>query len=231
MNIAICDDEENVIKSIESLIRETNFFINNIYTFTNSKKLKEKLSKESIDILFMDIKLNEESGIEFIKENSTLLEKTSIVYITGYDEYIEKVFETNPIYVLKKPINKEKIEKVFNKIVENQKKQKYILLKMGKNLSKLNTEEIIYIESFGRTAEIHLENDKSIIIYKKISELIDELPENFIRTHKSYIINLNSVESYNKKEIILNNDVRIPISRLKIKEVENIIMKYIKGMW
>jgi DNA-binding LytR/AlgR family response regulator len=55
------------------------------------------------------------------------------------------------------------------------------------------------------------------------------LPCNFVRSHKSYIVNLDKVKTFNKKEITLKNDIVIPISRLKYNEIKNKIMNYIKG--
>ena len=131
--------------------------------------------------------------------------------------------------MLKKPITKDKLLKVFNKIFDKQ-NDKYLLLKTGKEICKIPIKDIVYIESFGRIVEIHLINNVKKPFYNKISNIIDLLPNNFIRTHKSYIVNLNKVKKYNKKEITMDNNTIIPISRLKYSEINNKITNYIKEM-
>ena len=229
MKIAVVDDNKEVLNSIEELLNNSIFGNNDIYTYQDTYKLEKLLLKENIDLLFIDIKLEDNNGIDFIKNNKKILNHTNIVYITGYDEYIEKIFETEPIYLLKKPITKDKLLKVFNKIFDKQ-NDKYLLLKTGKEICKIPIKDIVYIESFGRIVEIHLINNVKKPFYNKISNIIDLLPNNFIRTHKSYIVNLNKVKNYNKKEITMDNNTIIPISRLKYSEINNKITNYIKEM-
>jgi DNA-binding LytR/AlgR family response regulator len=228
MKIAIIDDNKEVLKSIEELLKDSDYGLNEIKCYTNTSKIEKELIDESIDLLFIDIKLEDNNGVDFIKEHNNEFKNTNIVYITGYDEYIEKVFETDPLYVLKKPITKEKLLKVFNKIGEKQ-IPNYLLLKNGKEMCRIPLKEINYIESFGRIVEFHFDNNDKQSFYNNISLLIEMLPCNFVRSHKSYIVNLDKVKTFNKKEITLKNDIVIPISRLKYNEIKNKIMNYIKG--
>ncbi|MBR1376586.1 MAG: response regulator transcription factor [Bacilli bacterium] len=228
MNISICDDEENVLLSIKSLLKDVVGSDVNINIFKNERELKKTLN--DIDILFMDIKLKDKNGIDFIKENKELLKNTKLIYITGYDEYIEDIFETDPIYLLKKPITKEKLEKVFNKIKrQNDIDDKIISLKIGKEVNNIKVKDIIYIESYGRTITLYLADESKVTSYNKISSILEILPENFIKIHKSYVINVSKVKKYKKYEVILENDKILPISRLNADNVKKVMLRYIKN--
>ena len=228
MKVAIIDDNKDVLNNLEQLLKDEEFGKCEIHTFTNTNKL-EKVINNHLDIIFIDIKLENNNGIDFIKNNKEKLVNTNIVYITGYDDYMENIFETNPFYLLKKPITKEKLIKVFTKLNDKDNK-KYLLLKNGKEIIRVSIKDILYIESFGRVVEFHLDKNEKLSFYNNISLLIDLLPSNFLRIHKSYIVNIDKIKTYNKKEITLLNGEIVPISRMKYNEVNLKIINYVKGI-
>ena len=160
MKVAIIDDNKDVLNNLEQLLKDEEFGKCEIHTFTNTNKL-EKVINNHLDIIFIDIKLENNNGIDFIKNNKEKLVNTNIVYITGYDDYMENIFETNPFYLLKKPITKEKLIKVFTKLNDKDNK-KYLLLKNGKEIIRVSIKDILYIESFGRVVEFHLDKNKKL---------------------------------------------------------------------
>ena len=225
MNIVILDDDLEVVKYVNNVIPSNN----QIYLHTSPLDLQHASYFKKIDILFIDIKLKEINGIDFIKQNQNILSKTKIIYITAFNDYIENVFETDPIYFLRKPLTEKKFlkayEKALNKInFENQS----IIVSTQKGKRKIYINEIFYLESNGRLLNIYLKNEK-ITIYKKISDIEVELNNTFIRTHKSYLVNLNKIKSYNLSKITLENNIIIPISRYYQKKCKSSIINYLKG--
>lgn len=228
MNIFILDDEEVIVDSLSSMLKSIGSDKDNIYGYTDYRKFLEDIKTKKCDILFMDIRLDDTNGIELIKENGIYLKETKLIYITGYDEYIEDVFETELVYLIKKPLNEEKVEKAYLKAIEKiNKENKVIVVKTLKETRKVKINEIYYIESDARLVNIHLKNEV-LVSYGKLSDMEEMLKGNFLRTHKSYLVNLERVKSYKHNQVILDNGKVIPISRNSISKVKNEIFDYVK---
>lgn len=228
MNIFILDDEEVIVDSLGSMLKSIGSDKDNIYGYTDYRKFLEDIKTKKCDILFIDIRLDNTNGIELIKENGIYLKETKLIYITGYDEYIEDVFETELVYLIKKPLNEEKVEKAYLKAIEKiNKENKVIVVKTLKETRKVKINEIYYIESDARLVNIHLKNEV-LVSYGKLSDMEEMLKGNFLRTHKSYLVNLERVKSYKHNQIILDNGKVIPISRNSISKVKNEIFDYVK---
>ena len=101
MNIFILDDEEVIVNSLEKMLKNTCGEKNVIYKYIDWNVFLRDIKTKKCDILFMDIRLNDVNGIELIKENGIYLKGTKLIYITGYDEYIEDVFETELVYLIR----------------------------------------------------------------------------------------------------------------------------------
>ena len=228
MNIFILDDEEVIVDSLGSMLKSIGSDKDNIYGYTDYRKFLDDIKTKKCDILFMDIRLDDTNGIELIKENGIYLKGTKLIYITGYDEYIEDVFETELVYLIKKPLNEEKVEKAYLKAIEKiNKENKVIVVKTLKETRKVKINEIYYIESDARLVNIHLKNEV-LVSYGKLSDMEEMLKGNFLRTHKSYLVNLERVKSYKHNQVILDNGKVIPISRNSISKVKNEIFDYVK---
>ncbi|MBQ2909931.1 MAG: response regulator transcription factor [Bacilli bacterium] len=228
MNIFILDDEEVIVDSLGSMLKSIGSDKDNIYGYTDYRKFLEDIKTRKCDILFIDIRLDNTNGIELIKENGNYLKGTKLIYITGYDEYIEDVFETELVYLIKKPLSKEKVEKAYLKAIEKiNKENKVIVVKTLKETRKVKINEIYYIESDARLVNIHLKNEV-LVSYGKLSDMEEMLKGNFLRTHKSYLVNLERVKSYKHNQVILDNGKVIPISRNSISKVKNEIFDYVK---
>lgn len=228
MNIFILDDEEVIVESLVSMLKSICSDKDNIYGYTDYKKFLNDIKSRKCDILFMDIKLDNVNGIELIKENVNYLKSTKLIYITGYDEYVEDVFETELVYLIKKPLNGEKVRKAYSKAVEKiNKENKVIVVKTLKETRKVKISDIFYIESDARLVNIHLKNEV-LVSYAKLSDMEEALKGNFLRTHKSYLVNLERVKSYKHNQLILDNGKVIPISRNSVSKVKNEIFDYVK---
>lgn len=227
MTIYICDDEKTILDAIKTILikLDENSIIK---TFDNTKELQEALNEEKVDILFMDIKLKDTNGIDFIRHNEKILKNTKIIYITGYLEYVEDIFETNPIYFLQKPLNEEKIKKAFqkahNQIIND---NKSITISVGRTKVKIKISDIFYIESCARTLNIYLEN-QIYTTYEKLSMFEDALTSNFLRIHKSFLVNMDKISKYQNKSIVLENNKILNISRSYSKNCRETILEYLE---
>lgn len=226
MNIAILDDEQKIVSYIEEILKGNSE--DKIFSYTNVNDFILLLKDTLVDILFLDIKLKEINGIEFVKQHQKALKSTKIIYITGYDEYIEETFETNPTYFLRKPLSKEKIEKAYKKAIKLKKEENLnVMILMNQEWKKIKVNDIYFIESEARIIHIHFQNE-IISCYKKLSEFEKELPSYFLRIHKSYLVNMKKIESYKTSAVILDNKEELLISRSYMKICKQKIMKYLE---
>lgn len=228
MNIFICDDNKEILNYIYDILNNKFKDKFKIYTYSNYEDIVNDIKNKKIDILIMDIILNDNNGINIVKENAKYLSNTQIIYITAYDEYIEDCFETDLTYILRKPINEDKLLQAINKAIINiNDLNKSIILKIGKDNKKINIKDINYVESEGRLIKFNL-NDEIIKVYGKISDIEDDLGSLFVRIHKSYLVNMDRIINYTFNKIELNNGKVLPISRSFSKSSKEIIFNYLK---
>ena len=194
--------------------------------FDALKGIKEKMP----DIVFLDVQMPKLTGLELLD----LLEFfPQIIFTTAYDEYAVKAFELNAVDYLLKPFSEERFNEAVKKAVfhiENDKtsemKEKLLKLKTqtdriavhkGKHIVIVPFNDILYISAADDYIELHTQNDKYL---KKMTmdNIAEKLPENFIRIHRSTILNLNFLKQIEKigKEnyfAVTTNGIPLKISR------------------
>lgn len=221
MKVLICDDEQNDIDIIKNDLKDYDFEIDCTNDLTNVKN--------NYDIVLMDIELNQEkNGIDYVKE---LFSNSEVIYITGYSNYCTKVYESNHIYFLLKPYDKNDFNNAINKALNNiNDKRKNILNIKNKDKSiKIMIDSINYIESEKRKISIFTDK-KCYSTYNTIKNIMTYLPKHFIVCHNSFIVNLKKVSEINKNSFIMNNDIVIPISQNKYKKSKDEFLNVIGGI-
>lgn len=167
----------------------------------------DTLNKHSVDLLFLDINMPKLSGVNFYK---SLNQKPEVVFTTAYPEFAVDGFELNAVDYLMKPIAFERFVQAVQRVKEKLGQspvqglvQDHILLKADKKVYRTSFENILFCEALGDYVKVHL-TDKVLIITVTMKKLLSELPaDQFIRTHKSYIINQT------KFEYIEGNQIKI----------------------
>lgn len=233
MNIVICDNESEITFYLKNVLEKVIDKQDKIWCYESDENLKKDFGKKFkiIDILFMDIKLKNSNGINFVKKNKNILKNTKIIYITGYDEFIEDTFETEPLYVLRKPLSESKVIKAYHKALEKIKEANfYIIFKTLKETIKLKKEDILYLESKGRILEIHT-NKEIKKIYAKLSDFEKSYHNSFLRIHKSFLVNISKIKIYRYNKIILENDEELSISRTFQKICKEKVMNYMEDTY
>lgn len=231
----IIDDEP---KAIQSLSWELSNFDNElevIATFTEPESALQYIKDAQIDCLFLDIEMPTMDGFQFLEK---LVKKDfAIVITTAYNEYAIKALKNEAIDYLLKPIDTDDLRETITKIKKfnhrtassdkferillnfNQKfNRKKITINTDGKLVFLEPKEILFVASDGNYCTIHLDNDKKLVVTKKLKEVDELLPEeHFFRIHNSYIINLHKIKEFLKTDgyVILENNHKIPVSRQK----------------
>jgi len=204
----IIDDEPIAIKVIQEHLEKFDCLVC-VKTFTKALTAIELLHTEQIDLLFLDINMPGISGIEFLR---TLKNPPKVIFTTAYREFAVDAFELEALDYLVKPISFERFLKAVNKFlalnVEFKEKESteqiqkdYIILKSDKKNYKLRFDDILFIESLDNYIKVHT-NEVSIVCYESLSGIEKDLPESeFIRIHRSYIINYSKVDVFTSSYI------------------------------
>jgi DNA-binding LytR/AlgR family response regulator len=210
----IVDDEPLARELIAShLAHFDNFEL--VASFENALKAYTFLESNTIDLMFLDIEMPLLKGNDFLKK---LKNPPKVIFTTAYREYALEGYELNVIDYLLKPITFDRffvsIEKFKHlqipKAPENLTNEDHIFISSGSKNIKIIFDHILFIESLKDYITIHLENGKSHHLKQNISAFEKMLDSNFIRIHRSYIIQTKKLTAYSKNEVEINA-IEIPI--------------------
>ncbi len=228
LNIAICDDNADILRELQDLITEIDFD-KDVTCFDSSAMLVNYLDTEnkSFDIIITDIRMPGIDGINLAKNIKRNYPNTHFIFVTSYSEYIQDVFTVNPVYYVLKPIDKSKfieaITLAHNRITESRGNTINFISK-NKAL-RIRIDDIKYVESINRTAVFHL-IDSRLEINIKLDDVEKELPSNFIRCHKSYLANMNVIHEISNNKITLFSGTVIPVAKSRFHDVKKKILYY-----
>lgn len=232
IRIVICDDEQNSRAYLRTLILEQNI-VSEITEYASGEELLS--SNIEFDILFLDIDLNTNiSGMDLAKRIRGREQKKQpvIIFVTGYKEYVFEAFDVGAFHYLVKPVLKEKFCEVFKKAVkqlteEIEQQRQTICVQFANTNKIIPMEDILYVESQNHKVILHTKQE-TIEYYAKISDLEEELKEQFFRIHKGYLINLACVDKYNKSEVVLLSKDVLSVSKYKYADFVKAYLRFME---
>ena len=242
----IVDDEINARENLRYLIEN---FCPNIQILDEAENVDEAITfieKHKPQLVFLDIEMPQKNGFELIKHYDSI--DFHIVFVTAYDQYAIKAFEVTAVDYLLKPIAIDRLKEAINKVSQQEEQRnlsnRYEALKENtkhKKIKKLSipyksdyviipVENIIVIEADRMYSSLHISDktiDKKYVYAKKLRHFEDIFSElsNFMRIHRSWLINTDYIKSYSKKdkEILLQNDMKIPVSKSHKDKLEKLL--------
>jgi DNA-binding LytR/AlgR family response regulator len=218
LNCIVVDDSALQRITVTKLINE-NQFLHLVGEFSNATDAKNCISTKNIDLVFLDIEMPVINGFDFL---DGLKVKPQIVFITIKAEYALKAFDYNATDYLHKPLTKERFNLAVNKACNlyhlkkeiNEEDDEYIFIKSNLKKLKIYTSKIRWVEAFGDYVKIITEDDNHLVL-STMKAFEKDLPaDKFIRVHKSYIVNIHKIETFNSKYAEIDT-FKIPLSRNK----------------
>jgi two-component system, LytTR family, response regulator len=217
----IVDDEPLAIEIIETYIRQIKDAVL-IEKFTDPVEAFTFLQKNSVDVLLLDLNMPMLNGMELLK---SLKQKPAIIITTAYRDFAVESFELDVLDYLVKPIAFPRFLKAINKAInisaqtvpepvtsESKEEVNTLWLKVDKKLIPVTVSEILYIESLKDYVRVVTPIQK-LVVYHTLQALLEKLPEpEFIRIHKSFIVQVTKVESIEGNMVHVKN-VTLPIGR------------------
>lgn len=207
----VVDDEPLAVSLLGSYVEKIPFF-ELVFSTENPIEALEYIRKNEADLIFLDIQMPELSGINFMK---IVGDKLKYILTTAYSEYALEGYEHNVIDYLLKPITFDRFQKSALKAQERfptneTSANSYFFVKSSGQQHKINFDEILYIESIKDYVSIKTDNQEYIVL-DTLKSLENQLPENFARVHKSFILNLDKIEKIDVRNVFLNSGKEIPI--------------------
>ena len=223
MDCIIIEDQAPARRILEKYIKDLGT-LNLKGTFTDAIQAMEYLSKNHVDVIFLDIHLPKISGIEFLK---SIPHPPKIILTTAFQDYALEGYELNVVDYLLKPFSFQRFVKAVSKVqasnhhilrpgsgVGNDKPSSELFIKSGYEHIKIHIPDIIYIKSDADYTELYLFEKKHLSSesLQHWEEFLDE--DEFTRVHKSYIVNVAKIEKVMGNQIYLDQNHRIPIGRV-----------------
>lgn len=194
-----------------------------------------KLSEKPADLLFVDINMPGLSGMDFVK---SLEGNRMVIFTTAYSEYALEGFRVNAVDYLLKPIGYPDFLKASNKaLIQYQSKNaayetvtgndRYLFVKSEYRMVRIPFEEIKYVESMREYVRIHLAEGKPVMSLMSLKSLEERLPrQQFMRVHRSFIVNLDALRVIERNRIVFDKDVYIAIGEQYKEEFQKFIDKH-----
>lgn len=185
---------------------------------------------ENADIVFMDIRMPHMSGMEAAGRLRAVNAHSILIFLTTLAGYAIKGYAVDAMDFIVKPIRREHFTHTFEKAVRLcEGKKKLITLQTKDQILRIDTDEILYIEAFAHDKVYHI-GAQVYSVNEDMNHLLGSLPAEFVRCHRSYIVNLKNIESIGKDAVKLaGSDTLIPVSRNRREELISALTKYYAG--
>ena len=228
-NIVICDDEQDQIKHIASIVSAwsaQNSYTCDVTAFTSAESfLFAYEDNKAYDILLLDVELKNMTGIELAKRIRSDNSRAEIIFITSHFEFIGEGYEVDALHYLIKPLSEEKLMQVLNKAAERLSiEPPSVVINCNGETVKLFEADILYIESFLHYITIRTK-DNEYKIKEGISAFEQKLSDDFYRIHRSYLVSLKHITRISRTSVNIGK-TELPLSRGKYDDINRAFIKH-----
>ena len=220
IRVLAIDDEPLALRQLVSYIGKVPF-MELAAQCQSALEARAFLESNSVDAIFCDINMPDLNGMDFVK---SLTVSPLVVFTTAYSEYAVEGFRVNAVDYLLKPFGLQEFQRAANRIKERVEasratpastEEDVIFLKTDHRIVKVSILDIRYVEAMSEYLKVWLEGQPkpvgTLLTMKKMEE---RLPDNFMRVHRSYIVNLTKIHEVDKNRIIMDADTRLPVGDL-----------------
>lgn len=218
----IIDDEPIALEKLRSYAAKVPF-IELVGVCRNGIEATDLISREAVDVVFTDINMPDMSGLDLI---ASLATPPLVVFITAYAEYAVDSYKLSAVDYLLKPYGFADFQRAANKVLaqfnllsakpsqsdNDEKTDTSIFVKVDYSYVRVDLTDIRYIKGYGEYLQIYTRDGaRPLLTLSSFSSIREKLPPGFLQVHRSYVVNMNAIESISKNRIIMDADTFIPI--------------------
>lgn len=227
--IAICDDEQNQIEYITSIVTSWSNHKGHsceIRIFTSAEAfLFEYEEDKAYDILLLDVEMKNMNGIELAKHIRRDNNRAEIIFITSHFEFVGEGYEVDALHYLIKPISVEKLTQVLTKAAEKiSVEPPSVVISCEGETVKLYEADILYVESILHYIVIHTK-DNEYKIKENMSVFENRVSDDFYRIHRSYLISLKHITRISRTSVNVGS-TELPLSRGKYDDINRAFIEH-----
>lgn len=233
MRIIVVDDDAYIIKLITHYLK-ANKEVELLGAASNVQDAVALISKKQPDVLFLDVELGDRLSFEILKQLPHI--QSHIVFITAHSDYAIQAIRYAAFDYILKPVQPKVLDDVVKRLLQKDSKDdleerlrvleanmqsvpKRLVLKSAEKYKVVQQEEVVYLKADNTYTMVYSKDDEAVLVSQSIKYFEEILPTNmFMRTHRSYIINLSHVSEYIKADggyIVMSNGDRIILSATK----------------
>lgn len=234
IKIAFCDDDMEVLHQMNELLDRYRVERNEDITYAAFQSPFELLTEieKGIrpDILFLDVVMPGQNGMDVAKEIRQYDTNMKIIFLTSSPEFAVESYSVGAYFYQLKPIWEESFFRLMDAVlVECEKKKKNSLILRSKDgITRIDLQQLEYCEVLGRKLLFHLENGAVLESAGSLDDLAGQLMQysNFFRPHRSFLVNMEYIQNISSRSIKMVNNAEIPIPHGKCSEIKNTYMEY-----
>ena len=234
IKIAFCDDEMEVLHQMNELLDRYQVERNEDITYAAFQSPFELLTEieKGIrpDILFLDVVMPGQNGMDVAKEIRQYDTNMKIIFLTSSPEFAVESYSVGAYFYQLKPIWEESFFRLMDAVLAEceKKKKNSLILRSKDGITRIDLQQLEYCEVLGRKLLFHLENGAVLEGAGSLDDLVGQLMQysNFFRPHRSFLVNMEYIQNISSRSIKMVNDAEIPIPHGKCSEIKNTYMEY-----
>ena len=234
IKIAFCDDDMEVLHQMNELLDRYRVERNEDITYAAFQSPFELLTEieKGIrpDILFLDVVMPGQNGMDVAKEIRQYDANMKIIFLTSSPEFAVESYSVGAYFYQLKPIWEESFFRLMDAVLAEceKKKKNSLILRSKDGITRIDLQQLEYCEVLGRKLLFHLEDGAVLESAGSLDDLAGQLMQysNFFRPHRSFLVNMEYIQNISSRSIKMVNDAEIPIPHGKCSEIKNTYMEY-----
>ena len=239
IRFAVCDDDRTDLKKMEEMLEQLQKEEKRsweVAAYSDAKQLIRDVKEgNSPDVYMLDVLMPEIGGIELAREIRSKDRNPSIIYLTSSPDYALEAYGVHAVRYLIKPIAANEFKEAVDAAIENSRLRKgdrNFCMKTPGGRRCFAHHNILYAECYRRMVMLHTVDGEavtSVCIRNSFEQELEDLlmAENFLQTHKSYVVNMDYIESFRQGELTLTSGDMVRISKNRQGEVKKRVLKYL----
>ena len=228
---AICDDEPQMAREIADQLagymKETDCDYS-VDCFSSGHALLK--SSDEFDVIFLDIQMERPDGMETAALLRRRESRSLLIFVTVLKDRVFDVFPLEAFDYLLKPLDRDRFRRTMDRALRwlERDAAKNLVIQRGSGCQVVPLSDILYCEVLGRKIFIHKKDGIVLDYYDRLEDLEQRVDSRFFKCHRSYLVNLDHVGGCQEGQVLLSQGERIPVSRLRERELTQALLRYMK---